>query len=102
MVNGPVRDQEDEGSPWPDLLWHDEHEQRKLIYQLRCTVNFENVLQLNLSRLTWANLDSIGFINERGRPIEGPIAWGSKLRGNFIEDRKEIAAFHELVRCQPG
>lgn len=95
-VAGPLYDQ-DEGSPWPNLLWHDEFQNRRVIYHLRCAVNFADVPQLNLSGLRWESFDTLGFLNDRGRPIMGPQAWAKKLSGNFIEAPKEIAAFHELV-----
>lgn len=100
MVSGPLYDQE-EGSPWQTILWHDEQIEKRLIYHYRCAVDFENVPQLSLSRLTWADLDSLNFLNDRGRPILGTQAWGKKLCGNFIQEQKELAKFNELVRFEP-
>lgn len=100
VVAGPLYDQE-EGSPWPDILWHDEKIEKRVIYHLRCAVDFENVPQLALSRLTWDDLDSLNFINERGKAILGTQAWGKKLSGNFVQDPKEVAKFNELVKYEP-
>lgn len=100
VVSGPLFDQEVE-SPWPEILWHDEKIERRVIYQLRCAVDFDNVPQLSLSRLTWKDLDSLNFINVRGDPILGTQAWGKKLSGNFIQDEKELASFNKLVRYEP-
>ena len=88
VVAGQLYDQ-DEGSPWQPILWHDETIENRVIYHLRCAVDFENVPQLSVSRLTWSDLDSLNFINERGRPILGTQAWGQKLRGiSFKIQRK--------------
>jgi hypothetical protein len=70
VVTGPLYDH-DEGSPWPEILWHDEKIRNHVIYHLRCAVDFENVPQISLSRLTWRDLDSLNFINQRGKPILG-------------------------------
>ncbi|MGA7749639.1 MAG: hypothetical protein WCA63_05780 [Gallionella sp.] len=99
-VAGPLYDQE-EGSPWNDLLWRDEVDARRVIYQHRCAVDFESLPQLSLSQLRWEDLDSLGFLNVRGNPILGAQAWGQKLSGNFIEDAKELAAFNKLVQFEP-
>lgn len=100
VVSGPLYDQ-GEDSPWPDILWHDEQIENRVIYHLRCAVDFEYVPQISLSRLTWDDLDSLNFLNERGKQILGPQAWGKKLSGNFIQEEKEIARFNELVRYEP-
>lgn len=102
VVTGPLFDQEtDTDSSWPKFLWHDEKLKQRVIYHLRCEVDFQNVPQLSRSRLTWDSLDSLRFINERGRPILGQQAWGKKLSGNFIEDEKELAKFNDLVMFDP-
>ena len=101
VVTGPLYDQEEPNSPWLDLLWHDEKIKQRIIYHLRCEVDFNSVPQLSRSRLTWETLDSLNFINERGKPILGQQAWGKKLSGNFIQDEKELARFNELVRYEP-
>jgi len=97
VVSGQVRDQEDPNSPWPDLLWKDELAQSRVIYHLRCAVDFENAPQLSLSRLTWDDLDSLDFPSGNGKPIRGTQAWGQKLSGNFIQDESEVASFSRLV-----
>ena len=96
-VAGPLYDQDNGESPWTDLLWRDEQIARRVIYHLRCAVDFENVPQLSLSRLTWDTLDALNFTNVHGRSIRGIQAWGQKFSGNFIEDEKELARFNELV-----
>jgi len=99
VVTGPIYDQ-DEGSPWPPILWYDEKIKNRVIYHLRCAVDFENTPYLSLSQLTWDHLDSLRFINERGKLILGAQAWGKKLSGNFIQDPAEVARFNELVEYE--
>lgn len=101
VVTGKLHNQE-EGSPWPDILWHDERTKRCLIYHLRCAVDFDNVPQLSTSRLTWSDLDSLNFLNDKGRPLQGMQAWGKKLSGNFIQEETEVARFNALLKYEPA
>lgn len=99
-VAGPLYDQDEGSSPWSDHVWRDEKDIKKVIYHLRCAVDFSSLPQLSLSQIRWEDLDSLGFLNDRAKPILGAQAWGRKLSGNFVSDEKELAAFNALVRFE--
>lgn len=101
MVCGKIFDH-DSWSPFRDLLWSDEIVSERVIYPFRVVVNFEDIPQLSLDKLTWRSLDELGFYNSRGDQLCGRQAWGKKFMGNFIEKPRELDTFSRLIGLTPS
>ncbi|MGH7612680.1 MAG: hypothetical protein ACREMW_01380 [Gemmatimonadales bacterium] len=95
-VCGDVFDH-DKYSPFRDFLWQEEITHQRVIYPLRVPVDTKDVPKLSLEAISWVSLDTLGFRNTKGLPIQGPRAWAKKLIGNFVERSDEVEAFSRLV-----
>lgn len=91
---------QDIDSPYKDYLWKDEESQHRIIYPLRVPVDCNTVLKLNLSAISWADLDALNFYNQRGNPLKGEQAWGKKLSGNFVQEPEEVFRFEQLIKAE--
>jgi len=91
-----------EYSPYRDLLWQDEIDQGQIFYPMRVPVDFYNVPELTLDRITWEDLDALKFDNKKGFPLQGSQMWAKKLAGNFLEAGNETESFARLVNLRAG
>ncbi len=82
-IVGRVFDQRVE-SPFRDYLWPDEVRISAVLYPFRCAIQRLGAVRQNIM---WADLDSLGFKNQKGKPLCGRRMWAAKLRGNvFTQD----------------
>ncbi len=84
-------------SPYPDLLFEEEKESSRLIYQLRIPVTMEGGPRTKPNCVNWDSLSELSIIGRTGKAISEPQQWGRKFTANVIEHPREVRLLLELI-----
>ena len=101
-IVGPPLDYDNDSGPFPDLLWKEEQQNRRIIYPLRIAVSFSDVpLLKNLHTISWDDLLELELKNMRG-VVFSITAFANFFSGNFLFEsnqfkRQDIENFTNLI-----
>ena len=89
-VVGSGLDYDHDSGPFPDFLWKDEKDDRKIIYPLRIKVSFSDVPHLSqLHAISWNDILELGLKNKKGM-VYGKSGLVQFFSGNFLSESEQF------------